>query len=124
MPTRQEQQYEDSTQRLPSQLERVILRQRAEEEAWIQTSGRGEGRDQGGGPARSRGRGRGRGRGGGRGSRGGAARGRGRGREGGDGTATVEQERRKLHGAFQMVLHRLMLLENRYIEVIALCAQP
>jgi len=69
--TRREQQLEDSTQREPSQFERVEahLQQRAEQELG-QTQARGRGR---GGRARGVGRGRGLGRGGrgGRGCRGG-----------------------------------------------------
>ncbi len=72
--TRREQQLEDSTQREPSQFERVEahLQQRAEQELG-QTPARGRGRGRG----RSRGRGRGLGRGGGGG-------------EGGAGEASAE----------------------------------
>lgn len=68
--TRHEQQIEDSTQREPSQFERVegYLQQRAEQELrQTQARGRGRGRARG-----SRGRGLGRGRGG-RGDKGGEA---------------------------------------------------
>jgi len=69
--TRREQQLEDSTQREPSQFERVEahLQQRAEQELG-QTPARGRGRGRGRGRSRGRGRGLGRGGGGGEGGAG------------------------------------------------------